>query len=48
MSTATPKKPAAVNKSAEKSKLAASMKSKGQKHRPSLIIAQLKKHGVVV
>jgi arginine repressor len=48
MSTASPKKPAAVNKSAEIRKLAAAMKSKDQKPRPSLIMAELKKHGVVV
>jgi hypothetical protein len=48
MSTASPKKPAAVNKSAEIRKLAAATKAKGQKPRPSLIMAELKKHGVVV
>ena len=48
MATVTPKKPAAVNKSAEIRKVAAAMKAKGQKPRPSLIMAELKKQGVVV
>ena len=43
-------KPAArdVNKSEEIRKVATAMKSAGQKPRPVLIIAQLKKHGIAV
>jgi transposase len=43
-------KPAAkdVNKSAEIRKVAAAMKARNQKPRPSLIMAELKKQGVVV
>lgn len=43
------KKPAKdVNKSAEIRKIAASMKEKGEKPRPIVIIAQLKKQGIEV
>jgi hypothetical protein len=42
------KSPQDINKSAEIRKVAAAMKAKNQKPRPSLIMAELKKLGVVV
>ncbi len=42
------KKPTETTKSDEVRKLAAAMKAKGEKPRPSVIVAELKKHGVDV
>lgn len=48
MAAPTAKKPADVNKSAEIRKIATSMKAKGEKPRPSVIVVELKKQGITV
>ncbi len=48
MATPAAKKHAETSKSDEVRKLANSMKAKGEKPRPSVIVAELKKHGIDV
>lgn len=48
MAKTSTKKPGGVNKSAEIRKVAAAMKTKGEKPRPSVIVAELKAKGVTV
>ncbi|NBU39814.1 MAG: hypothetical protein EBS51_03165 [Planctomycetia bacterium] len=48
MAKTSTKKPGGVNKSAEIRKVAAAMKTKGVKPRPSVIVAELKAKGVAV
>ena len=48
MAAPVTKKPADVNKSAEIRKIATSMKAKGEKPRPSVIVVELKKQGITV
>jgi arginine repressor len=48
MATTTTKKPAETTKSDAVRKVASAMKAKGEKPRPSVIVAELKKQGVDV
>jgi hypothetical protein len=48
MAAPVTKKPADVNKSAEIRKIATSIKAKGEKPRPSVIVVELKKQGITV